>query len=159
MSGGQASPGAPGPGVTGTRRSARAYALQILYALDGKSDGTDPGQAIAEWGDAFELAVDDGARAFAQELVDRAVAESARVDELITAASRNWRLERMSRVDRNILRLGAAELLPGGAVTPVRVIINEAIELAKRYGTAESAAFVNGILDRVATAVGRTPES
>lgn len=158
---------APGP-----RRIARAYAMQVLYALDGKADeraadGDGAGWAavaVAQWDQAFELepALDDDTRAFARSLVERAVAEAARVDELITAASRNWRLERMSRVDRNILRLATGELLPstaGAAPTPVRIVINEAIELAKRFGTAESAAFVNGILDRVAAALGRGPES
>ena len=84
---------------------------------------------------------------------------SARVelDQLITASSNNWRLERMSRVDRNILRLGACELVAFRDV-PVKVVINEAVELAKRFGTAESSAFVNGVLDRIATAAGRTPE-
>ena len=65
--------------------------------------------------------------------------------------------ERMSRVDRNILRLGACELVAFRDV-PVKVVINEAVELAKRFGTAESSAFVNGVLDRIATAVGRRPD-
>jgi N utilization substance protein B len=156
----------------GPRRTARAYAMQVLYALDGKADeraadGDGAGWAslaVAQWDQAFELDIelDDATRAFARTLVERAVTEAARVDELIASASRNWRLERMSRVDRNILRLATGELLPastGAAPTPVRIVINEAIELAKRFGTAESAAFVNGILDRVAAALGRGPES
>lgn len=64
----------------------------------------------------------------------------------------------MSRVDRNILRLGTAELVAFKDV-PVRVVINEAVELAKRFGTAESSAFVNGVLDRIATAAGRSAEA
>ena len=79
------------------------------------------------------------------------------VDELITSSSKNWRIDRMSRVDRNILRLGACELLAFHEV-PVKVVIDEAVELAKRFGTAESSAFVNGVLDRIATAVGRSAE-
>jgi N utilization substance protein B len=63
----------------------------------------------------------------------------------------------MSRVDRNILRLGTCELLAFAGV-PVKVAINEAVELAKRFGTAESSAFVNGVLDRIAKAIGRSPE-
>lgn len=72
-----------------------------------------------------------------------------KIDETITRSSENWRLDRMSRVDRNILRIGVHEICYCEEI-PVRVAINEAVELAKRYGTAESAAFVNGILDRVA---------
>jgi N utilization substance protein B len=79
----------------------------------------------------------------------------AKLDEVIAGASKNWRLERMSRVDRNILRLATCELAHFPQ-TPVKVAINEAVELAKRFGAAESAAFVNGILDRIAVAVGRS---
>jgi N utilization substance protein B len=73
------------------------------------------------------------------------------VDGVITSSSDNWRIDRMSRVDRNILRMGVHEILGSEETgTPPRVAINEAVELAKRFGTAESASFVNGILDRVA---------
>lgn len=71
------------------------------------------------------------------------------IDEVIIKASENWRLDRMSIVDRNILRIGVNEIRDTEEI-PARVAINEAVELAKRYGAAESAAFVNGILDRVA---------
>jgi len=71
------------------------------------------------------------------------------LDEVIVTASDNWRLERMSRVDRNILRVGVFELCHRPD-TPPRVAINEAVELAKRFGTEDSAAFVNGVLDRIA---------
>jgi N utilization substance protein B len=70
-----------------------------------------------------------------------------RLDGVIRAASEHWRVERMSRVDRNVLRIGAWELESG---VPRPVTIDEAVELAKRFGTAESGAFVNGILDRIA---------
>ncbi len=159
---------APRHAETTPRRQARAYALQVLYALDGRAEESSatPARAVAEWDGTFELELqlDESGRAFAKALVDRTVAGAGKVDELIIGASRNWRLERMSRVDRNILRLGTAELMPHGdgdasVATPVRIVINEAIELAKRFGTAESAAFVNGILDRIAGALGRGPES
>ena len=127
------------------------------FELERVPDAQDVGVEL-------ELQLDESGRAFAKALVDRTVAGAGKVDELIIGASRNWRLERMSRVDRNILRLGTAELMPHGdgdasVATPVRIVINEAIELAKRFGTAESAAFVNGILDRIAGALGRGPES
>lgn len=91
---------------------------------------------------------------FAQELVRGVLAERDAIDRKIEGASENWRLTRMPVVDRNILRIGAFEL---GWRTdiPASVAINEAIELAKRFGGAESRAFVNGILDRVASEVGR----
>jgi len=142
--------------TAGTRRSGRAYALQLLYARDG-DPATDVAGAAASWAEAFELELDPTAQAFARELVAAASEHAVQIDALIGAASKNWRIDRMSRVDRNILRLGACELVAFPGV-PVKVVINEAVELAKRFGTAESSAFVNGVLDRIATAVGRRPE-
>jgi N utilization substance protein B len=141
---------------TGTRRTGRSYALQLLYARDGDASENLSAAAVS-WVDEFELEVDEQAQAFARELVGAAVARTSEIDDLIASASKNWRIDRMSRVDRNILRLGACELLAFRDV-PTKVVINEAVELAKRFGTAESSAFVNGVLDRIATAVGRTAE-
>lgn len=140
----------------GVRRSGRAYALQLLYARDG-DPSTNLDIAAHSWVDEFELGIEAAAQAFARELVSAAVERAPQIDELITSASKNWRIDRMSRVDRNILRLGACELIAFKDV-PVKVVINEAVELAKRFGTAESSAFVNGVLDRIATAAGRTAE-
>lgn len=137
----------------GTRRTGRAYALQLLYARDGDV-ATDVTGAAVSWADMFELEIDAPAQEFARGLVAAATERTAQIDELITGSSKNWRIDRMSRVDRNILRLGAAELLAFPEV-PVKVVINEAVELAKRFGTAESSAFVNGVLDRIATSAGR----
>ncbi len=141
----------------GSRRRARGYALQVLYARD-VDHGTNVDAALGDWSRSFELDIDDAGREFAGELVGKTVVDQASIDEVITAASRNWRLERMSRVDRNILRLAVCELR-GFPTTPVKVVINEAVELAKRFGTAESPAFVNGILDRIAVSLGRSAES
>jgi N utilization substance protein B len=147
----------------GSRRKARALALQVLYAqylavISGSGSGGEGGdkldQAVATYGERFELDVDPEAREFAQVLVRAASREPAAVDAAITTASRNWRLERMARVDRNILRLAVGEL-QNVPETPVKVVINEAVELAKRFGTAESPAFVNGVLDRVAHGLDR----
>ena len=143
--------------TAGSRRTGRAYALQLLYARDG-DPATDVAGAVTSWAEAFDLEVDPTAQAFARELVAAAAERAGRIDELIAGASKNWRIDRMSRVDRNILRLGACELIAFGDV-PVKVVINEGVELAKRFGTAESSAFVNGVLDRIASAVGRHPES
>lgn len=143
--------------AAGGRRAGRAYALQLLYARDG--DATTNVAATANvWAEAFEIELDEAARAFAHELVAAAQERTAKIDQLIAASSKNWRIDRMSRVDRNILRLGACELVAFPDV-PVKVVINEAVELAKRFGTAESSAFVNGVLDRIANAVGRHPDA
>jgi N utilization substance protein B len=140
----------------GIRRTGRAYALQLLYARDGDAS-TDLSNAASAWASEFELEIDPAAQSFARELVAAAVTRTAEIDDLIAGASKNWRIDRMSRVDRNILRLGACELVAFKDV-PVKVVINEAVELAKRFGTAESSAFVNGVLDRIATAVGRNAD-
>lgn len=140
-----------------SRRAGRAFALQLLYAGDGDSS-KDLANSAGAWASEFELEVDSDAEAFAQSLVAAAAARANDIDELVSTASKNWRLDRMSRVDRNILRLGACELMAFADV-PVKVVINEAVELAKRFGTAESSAFVNGVLDRVAAALGRSPDS
>jgi transcription antitermination protein NusB len=142
--------------MSGARRTGRAYALQLLYARDG-DPATDLSGPALSWASEFELEIDASAQSFARELVAAAVERGGEIDELIASASKNWRIERMSRVDRNILRLGACELLAFRDV-PVKVVINEAVELAKRFGTAESSAFVNGVLDRIAGAAGRTAE-
>jgi N utilization substance protein B len=141
---------------SGTRRTGRSYALQLLYARDGDASNNLSSAAV-NWATEFDLEVDEAAQQFARDLVAAAVERSQEIDDMIASASKNWRIDRMSRVDRNILRLGACELVAFRDV-PVKVVINEAVELAKRFGTAESSAFVNGVLDRIASAVGRTPE-
>jgi N utilization substance protein B len=141
---------------SGTRRTGRSYALQLLYARDGDASNNLSSAAV-NWATDFDLEVDEAAQQFARDLVAAAVERSQEIDDMIASASKNWRIDRMSRVDRNILRLGACELVAFRDV-PVKVVINEAVELAKRFGTAESSAFVNGVLDRIASAVGRTPE-
>src|SRR5262249_32558407 len=94
-----------------------------------------------------EASEEEAARAFANQLVRGVRAHLQELDAELARASRNWRLERMARVDRNLLRLALYELKYSEDV-PAKVALNEAIEIAKRYGTAESSAFVNGILDR-----------
>jgi len=86
---------------------------------------------------------------FAEELVRGVQSERPAIDEIIQRTSTNWKLDRMARVDRNILRLAVYELLRRGDV-PVRVTLNEAIELGKKFGSEESSSFVNGVLDRIA---------
>ena len=91
---------------------------------------------------------DDKTQQFARALVTGVLENQAKIDELITGAAENWRLDRMAAIDRNILRIGVFEMLYDPSV-PTKVAINEALELAKRYSTAQSSRFVNGILDRL----------
>lgn len=129
----------------GSRRKGREIALQILFQMD--SSGVSARAAVELY---FQhLATADEGRDFAELLVFRYGDEDRRIDGIIRDVSHHWRLERMTRVDRNILRLGVAELLACEDI-PRRVTLNEAVELAKRFGSEGSAGFVNGILDRVA---------
>jgi transcription antitermination factor NusB len=129
----------------GRRRQARELALQLLYELDVREE-RDPGAVI----DAFwaRHAVPDDVRTFADTIVRGVKAHQAKIDELITRFAEHWELDRMAVVDRNLLRAGIWELLWGGDVPP-KAVINEAIEIARRFSTEDSTRFVNGLLDRV----------
>ncbi len=131
--------------MSSRRTRARERALQALYQIDVAAEGID--EALAAFWKSFEP-VEREVREMAEALV-RGVAEHRRaVDEAIEEASSNWRLDRMARVDRNVLRLAVYELLQTDV--PVKVVINEAIELGKKFGSESSGAFVNGVLDKVA---------
>ncbi len=131
--------------AAGTRRRAREAALKILYQLDLAGGSVEA--AIAAYWDSFDLEAEGDE--YAGELVRGFDADRDAVDEAIRRASARWRLERMASVDRNVLRIGTYELLRCDDV-PTSVVIDEAIELAKRFGAEESSAFVNGLLDRIA---------
>lgn len=137
--------------MAGLRTRARGYALQVLYAMD-LNDGASADEAVGDTKSHFDVSIPPEGQEFATQIVDRAREHLSDIDEELQSASKNWRLERMSTVDRNILRLATSELKYDETI-PTKVVINEAIELAKRFGTAESASFVNGILDRVASQV------
>jgi transcription antitermination protein NusB len=128
-----------------SRRKAREAAVQMLYQMD--VTGIDAAHAIDLFWKNLGTAGDD--HVFANELVRGFGEVQEDIDARIRAVSKHWRLERMSRVDRNIIRLGAYELLHRAEI-PRRVTLNEAVELAKRFGNEESPAFVNGVLDRIA---------
>lgn len=135
----------------GARRSGREAALQMLFQLE--ASGVTPDLAIELFWRTFEDADPEG-KTYADAIL-RGVAENLEsIDKRVTAASQNWRLERMSRVDRNLLRLGTWELMFRSDV-PRAVILDEAVELAKSFGTEESSGFVNGVLDRIASDLGR----
>jgi N utilization substance protein B len=137
----------------GARTSGREAALQVLYALDGVSPSQgDVDSAITHYW--RELPGDVEGREYADDLIRGTAKVRDSVDGLIKAASRHWRLERMARVDRNILRVSVFELRDRRDV-PRPVVIDEAVELAKRYGAEGSSIFVNGVLDRIADDLGR----
>lgn len=135
-----------------SRHRSREAALQVLYAVDlarrdsEKSAGAQVlfgEEALANAAVHFELP--EAARCFAGELVAGVMAHRARLDERLGAHATNWRLERMAVVDRNVLRLAAYEILY--TETPSEVLIDEAVDLARRFGGDRSPGFVNGILD------------
>ena len=130
----------------------RRAALQALYSADLRSHGTGPEDAalsaLDALGEHFELA--PGARCFAEELVKGVAAERKGLDRRLAEVARNWRLERMALVDRNVLRLAAWEILFGA--TPAAVAIDEAVELAHEFGDDASPRFVNGVLDALVRA-------
>jgi N utilization substance protein B len=135
-----------------TRRTrGREIALQVLYQAD-----LNPGLAPAEIRRFIErrLLGDMKLCEFTRGLIAGVQAHQGRIDGLISEVAENWRIDRMAAIDRNILRLGAYELLYCPEV-PTKVAINESLELAKRYSTAQSSRFVNGILDRLLAAEAR----
>jgi N utilization substance protein B len=139
----------------GARRVGRERALQALYQLE-MAPGGSAGEALeAAWTAAEEARRDAEAVKFARELVEGVLAHREEIDQLIEQHSHNWRLDRMSRIDRNVLRLGVFELKYRPDI-PKKVSLNEAVELGKNFGTEESSAFINGLLDRVASALGKS---
>ena len=132
----------------GSRREARELALQALYQLDVAGEG-DPGMALF-WS-YFDA--EREVQAFARELVEGVAAHRERIDALIAASAEHWRLPRLSRVDLSLLRLSTFELLARPDIPP-SVAIDEAIEIARRYGIEDSSAFVNGVLDHIAGVLG-----
>lgn len=140
--------------MAGSRRSGREAALQMLFQMES-SDAT-AADVIALFWRCFES--EPEGKPYADEVVTGVAASRAEIDAAITAASEHWRLERMTRLDRNLLRLGTFELMKRRDV-PSPVILDEAVELAKAFGTADSSAFVNGVLARVARDLGREGEA
>jgi N utilization substance protein B len=128
------------------RTKARERALQALYQIDVAAEGID--EALSRFWRSFEP-VEREVMALAETLVRGVAAHRRDVDEAIERVSTNWRLDRMAKVDRNVLRLAVYELLETDV--PVKVVINEAIELGKKYGSESTGAFVNGVLDKVAS--------
>ena len=150
--------------MVGPRRRSREIALQILHQMDvGGDPQLDADGMIARYfahlaPESAPVADEDRAadpaarvdRELVNELVRGVSQHRAEIDAQLANLSRNWRLERMGIVERNVIRIALFELKHVETV-PINVVINEAVELAKRYGTAEGAAFVNGLLERAVT--------
>lgn len=138
-----------------TRREGRELALQALYSSDVEPlNGEIALKLIVEsFGAGAEptVGVTNKALSFALDLLNGVCANRAEIDKLIEEKSKNWSISRMARVDLNVLRLAAYELIYCPEI-PKNVTINEAIEVAKKYGADESSSFVNGILDEIASA-------
>ncbi len=128
----------------GKRRKARESTLQILFQLE--FDRSQPEKAIHQYW--VDKEASEEIKSFSRWLVEGVLANQEKIDTLIQSVSKHWRLARMAVVDRNILRLAVFELLYGKDIAPA-IIINEAIEIAKKYSNEEAATFVNGLLDAV----------
>jgi len=135
-----------------SRRLARETALQVLFERDLTKEALNTTEIVGRW--ATEFVVPEPSRAFTQELVDGTIAHQDEIDQVIASIAQDWTLSRMANVDRNVMRLATYEILFCPDI-PGRVSLNEAIELAKRFGGEESAKFVNGILDRVVGSVAK----
>jgi len=132
----------------GLRREGRELALQTLYALDLNPVEVRESLRLLRENTRVQASV----RVFAEELVTGVMENREEIDRRIDDQSKNWAISRMGRVDLNILRIATFELLSRDDI-PKNVTINEAIEVAKRFGTEESPAFINGILDEIAASV------
>ena len=129
-----------------SRRKSRELALQMLFQLDMGKQGLEEVRR-SFWGERPDL--DENVRAFADELFGVACERAADIDLIIERNAQRWRMERMAAVDRNLLRTGVAEFL-GFPGTARPIVINEALEIARRFSTPESVTFINGVLDSIA---------
>ena len=127
----------------GVRRKARELALQCLYQIEQCGNQDVDIQQMREHFEVSKKAVDYG-----QELISGIKANLSKIDGLISQHAVNWRLDRMSVIDRNLLRIAVFELVFSDDV-PASVVINEAIEIAKRFSTPDAGSFLNGILDSI----------
>jgi N utilization substance protein B len=130
----------------GTRRKSRELVMQMLFQGDLGKQSPEQVRHLF-WASVTD--VDEETRGFAEDLYRIATSRSEEIDGLIEQHSQNWRLERMPVVDRNLLRSGIAEML-GYPKTPAAIVINESLEVARRYAAPESIHFLNGVLDAVA---------
>jgi len=130
----------------GTRRKSRELVLQMLYQGDL---GKQSPEQVAKLFWPSRDAVDDETRGFAEDIYRIATTRQDEIDKLIEKHAQNWRIERMAVVDRNLMRAAVAEML-GYPNTPAAIIINESLEVGRRYAAPESIHFLNGVLDAIA---------
>ncbi|MFO7764944.1 MAG: transcription antitermination factor NusB [Pelovirga sp.] len=149
--------------MSNNRRRGREYALKVLFVLKYEPELVNPDAVLEQFWNNFHFSDDPlgeplepgsqrvpaAVRHFAENLVRGVLNHRAVLDQQITAAARNWSLSRMAPVDLALLRIATFELMFVAEI-PAAVTLNEAIEIAKRYGTGESPAFVNGLLDKIA---------
>ncbi len=133
----------------GTRRRAREFALQVLYQIDVTHREVD--KALKLFWDNFVS--DEEARDFCERLVRGVVEHRDEINRLIESQAEHWKMSRMTRIDRNILRLAVYEFLYCEDIPP-KVTMNEAVDIGKKFGTEESGAFINGILDGISQHLG-----
>ncbi|MCD6486448.1 MAG: transcription antitermination factor NusB [Syntrophobacterales bacterium] len=126
----------------GHRRKAREIALQVLYQVDASR--VDVNEAIELFRDNFGISQETGE--FSEQLIRYTLSHIKEIDDLITNCSEHWSLERMSIVDKNVLRMAVCEFLYCDDIPP-KVTLNEAIDIGKNYGSDNSGSFINGILD------------
>lgn len=126
------------------RTQAREYALQILYQIDVRKDPED--RILVDFWKNIEA--EPEVSDFAAKLVIGAIRNKKKIDEVISKYASNWKMSRMAVIDRNVLRIATYELLFCDDIPP-KVSINEAVDLAKKFGDTESGKFVNGILDKI----------
>jgi transcription antitermination protein NusB len=136
----------PGSHHASGRRKSRELAMQMLFQADIGRQTPDHVRATF-WKSVDEIDLE--VRGFAEDLFRVAIAEQEKIDELITNHSKHWRLKRMPAVDRNLLRMAVGEML-GFKGTPFPIVINEALEIGRRYSAPESINFLNGVLDSIA---------
>jgi N utilization substance protein B len=134
------------------RSRAREVALQLLFLKD--QNGVPVPRPALERFARDRLRAEPDLVAFGLALYDGVLRHQSDIDRAVAGTAENWRLHRMMPVDRNVLRLGAYELLYDPEPSPAAAVLNEAIELARRFGTADSPGFVNGILDKIARSRG-----
>jgi N utilization substance protein B len=130
----------------GTRRKSRELAMQMLFQGDLGKQSAEQVQKLF-WASAAD--VDPETRSFTEDLYRVATVRTEEIDKLIEAHAQNWRIERMAVVDRNLLRTAVAEML-GFPNTPAAIIINESLDIGRRYAAPESVPFLNGVLDAIA---------
>jgi N utilization substance protein B len=135
----------------GTRRKSRELALQMLFQADMGKQSPEQVRKMF-WSERKEM--DESVRGFADDIFRLATERGEEIDKVIEAHAQNWRMERMAAVDRNVMRAAVAEFI-GYPQTPAPIVINEALEIARKFSSPEAVNFINGVLDSVSKDLGK----